>query len=373
LGRSALVEQYIPGADYRMLVINGKLAAASRRVPAHVVGDGVRTIEALVHRANQDPRRRAAQRGQWTQLEFDDQSDQLLAELGYQRASIPRDGEIIYLKRIANTSAGGTAVDVTDQVHPENREIAERAATTIGLDVAGVDLLVEDITQPMRAQGGVICEINTRPGIRKHLWPAEGQPRDVVGPIVDMLYPPGSRSRIPIAVVTGSGDTQGAARMLAELLSADGSTVGLAARDGVFINGKRADGGGMEGGSATRMLLLDPTVELAVLEVLPADALRYGLGYDWADACAVLNQLPIEQPGLVDALRLVVTSARSHVFLSGEQAETHLLKPSPAAHVWRVSADGGAALCAKALAACLGSQSGDIESTLASLPVTRVQ
>ena len=140
--RSVLVEAFVPGADYRMLVINGKLAAAARRVPAHVVGDGVHTIEELVRRANEDPRRGAAQRNPWTRLEFDDKSDQLLAELGYQRDSIARDGEIIHLRRIANTSAGGTAVDVTDQVHPENREIAERAARAIGLDVAGVDLLV---------------------------------------------------------------------------------------------------------------------------------------------------------------------------------------------------------------------------------------
>lgn len=341
-GRSALVEQYVSGADYRMLVINGKLEAAAKRVPAHVVGNGVHTIEELVDEANQDPRRGAAQRGQWTRLEFDDQSERLLAELGYHRNSIAREGEIIYLRRIANTSAGGTAIDVTDQVHPENREIAERAAMAIGLDVAGVDLLVQDITQPMRAQGGVICEINSRPGIRKHLWPAEGRPRDVIAPIVEMLFPQGSRSRIPIAVVTGLGDTSGAARMLADLLAANGSTVGLAAHDGVFINGKRADGGGMKGAAATRMLLFDPAVELAVIEMRPSEVLLYGLGYDWADACAVINEQPIDAPDLIDALRLVVASARSHVAMSAEEEETYRLKPHPDARVWRVSADGGA-------------------------------
>jgi cyanophycin synthetase len=368
VGRSALVEQYVPGTDYRMLVINGKLEAAARRIPAHVVGDGVHTIEELVHRANQDPRRGAAQHSPWTRLEFDDQSDRMLAELGYHRRSIARDGETIYLKRIANTSAGGTAIDVTDQVHPENREIAERAAMAIGLDIAGVDLLVPDITKPMRAQGGVICEINSRPGIRKHLWPAEGQPRDVIGPILEMLVPPGSRCRIPIAVVTGFGDTHGAARMLTDLLIGDGSTVGLATRDGVFINGTRADGGGMTGPSATRMLLLDPAVDLAVIEAHPSEALQYGLGYDWADVCAVINDQPIEQPDLIDALRLVVASARSHVIMSAEEETTYGLKAHPAARTWRVRADAGApALYATALAVCLGRQRDDIEAKLASL------
>jgi cyanophycin synthetase len=375
LSRSVLVEEFVPGVDYRMLVINGKLVAAAKRVPAHVVGDGVHTIEELVRLANEDPRRGAAQRSPWTRLEFDDQSDRLLAEISCHRNSIAGAGETIYLRRIANTSAGGTAVDITDQVHPENREIAERAAMTIGLDIAGVDLLVQDITQPMRAQGGVICEINSRPGIRKHLWPGEGQPRDVIGPILGMLFPPGSPSRVPIAVVTGFGDTDRAARMLADLLSADGSTVGLAASNGVFINGKRADGGGMEGPAATRMLLLDPAVDRAVIVVHPGEALQHGLGYDWADACAVINDQPIEQPDLVEALRLVVTTARSHVFLLGEQPGTHRLKPHPAACVWRVSADGdGVVLCAKALAVCLGSvRDDDIETRLASLSVTRVQ
>ena len=351
--RSVLVEEFVPGVDYRMLVINGKLAAAAKRVPAHVVGDGMHTIEELVRRANEDPRRGAAQRGAWTRLEFDDQSDRLLAEISCHRSSIAGAGETIYLRRIANTSAGGTAVDITDQVHPENREIAERAAMAIGLDIAGVDLLVKDITQPMRAQGGVICEINSRPGIRKHLWPAEGQPRDVIGPILGMLFPPGSPSRIPIAVVTGLGDTNRAARMLAGLLATTGATVGLATREGVFINGKRADGGGMKGPSATRMLLLDPAVELAVIDVHPGEALQYGLGYDWADACAVINDQPIEQSDLIDALRLVVASARFHVVVSAEQQETYSLKPHPEARVWRP--DGGTPdAYTTVLAACLG-------------------
>jgi cyanophycin synthetase len=339
--RSILVEKFIAGADYRMLVIDGKLEAAAKRVPAHVVGDGVHTIEELVARANEDPRRGGGQRSSWTRLELDDEAGRLLAELGYDRASTPRDGQSVPLKRVANTSAGGTAVDVTDEVHPENRWIAERAARAIGLDVAGVDLLVPDIRQPLRDQGGVICEVNSKPGIRKHLWPAEGRPRDVIGPILDMLFPSGSRSRIPIAVVTGSGDRAGVARMLADLLATDGATIGLAASDGVFIRGSRADGGELDGPSAARLLLLDPTVECAVLEVSPDEAYEHGLGYDWADACAVINDEPLESPDLVDALRLVVGSSRAHVVVSAEDQERYGLKPHPAARVWRVSAGLG--------------------------------
>ena len=344
-----------------MLVIQGKLVAAAKRIPAHVVGDGVNTIAELVRRANLDPRRGDGQRSPWTRLEFDDQSDRLLAELGYDRNSIPFDGQIVSLKRIANTSAGGTAVDVTDQVHPENREIAERAARTIGLDIAGVDLLVEDITQPMRAQGGVICEINSRPGIRKHLWPAEGRPREVTGPILDMLFPPGSRSRIPIAVVTGLGDTGGVARMLADLLAADGSVVGLALKDGVSIDGRRVDEGRMKGASAIRLLLLDPVVEAAVIVVPPNEALRHGLGYDWADACAVVNDRPIESPVVMEALRLVVSSARFHVVLSAEEEEKYGLTPRPEARVWHVSAEDRPLAeedFAVTLASCMGHRRG---------------
>jgi cyanophycin synthetase len=264
--RSVLVEEFVEGADYRTLVIDGKLVAAAKRVPAHVIGDGRRTIEQLVRRANRDPRRGDRQANSWTRLELDDQADRLLAERNHRRDSVPFEGEIVYLRRVANTSAGGTAIDVTDHIHPENREIAEGAARAVGLDIAGVDLLVRDITQPMSDQGGVICEINSRPGLRKHLWPAEGRPRDVIGPIVEMLFPPGSRSRIPIAVVTGNGDTRSVARKLADLMGADGFTVGLAAHDGVFIQGKRADLGAVNLPAATRMLLLDSRVDLAIVD-----------------------------------------------------------------------------------------------------------
>jgi cyanophycin synthetase len=374
-GRSALVEKYIEGSDCRMLVINGKLEAAAMRVPAHVVGDGVHTIEELVRHANQDSRRGDRHYGSWTRLELDDQADALLAERNYHRNSIAQDGEVVYLKRVANTSAGGTAVDITDRVHPENRAIAERAANAIGLDIAGVDLLVPDITQPMRTQGGVICEINSRPGLRKHLWPARGEPRDVIAPILEMLFPPGSSSRIPIAVVTGVGDTRGVATMLADVLADDGSTVGLAAQHGVFINGKRVDGGEVKGSAATRLLLLDPTVERAVIQLPLRDAWLHGLGFDWANVCAVINDKPIESPNLIEALNLVVGSARSHVILSAEDAVAYGLTLHPAARVWRVNADDRASAehYVTALALSLGRERADIERSLTRLTQSHVQ
>jgi cyanophycin synthetase len=395
VARSVIVEEFVSGADYRLLVIDGRLEAATKRIPAHVIGDGVSTIEELVRLTNLDPRRGGGHRGQWTRIELDDQSERRLTERGYDRGSVPRDGEAVYLRYIANASAGGTGVDVTDQVHPENRDIAERAARTIGLDVAGVDLLVPDITQPLRAQGGVICEINSRPGIRKHLWPAEGQPRDVVGAILDMLFPPGSRSRIPIAVVTGLGDRARVARLLVDLLAADGRSVGLATPDGVFIDGRRADGGGLDGPSATRLLLLDPAVELAVVDLSPSEVSRHGLGYDWADACAIVNDRSVESPDLVEALRLVVSSSRSHVVLSSDDERAYRLKPQPEARVWYVNPHGhGSAqesgdtsacewsgltsdpstseLYATALALSLGRTPGEVEQRLASLTVDRV-
>jgi len=313
--RSVIVEAFVAGRDFRMLVVDGRLEAAAERVPAHVVGDARSTVEELVRRANSDPRRGAGQRNSWTRLALDEQADRLLGQQGHGRSSVPPHGEMVLLRRNANTSSGGTARDVTDEVHPENREIAERAAAGIGLDVAGVDLLVQDITRPMRDQAGVICEINSKPGVRKHLWPAEGRPRDVIGPIVDMLFPPGSKSRIPIVAVAGSGDTAALAERLAQLLAADGTTVGLVARGGVFVSERRRDGGGLDGCAAARMLLLDPDVEAAVIELVPNEVLAHGLGYDRADACVIVNDDGADVPGLAEALRVAVGTARETIML----------------------------------------------------------
>jgi cyanophycin synthetase len=348
--RSVIVERFVAGTDYRMLVIDGELRAAAKRVPAHVVGDGAHTIEDLVAEANRDPRRGAGQRSSWTQLELDEQSDRLLAELGYRRGSVARQGELVFLRRNANTSSGGTAVDVTDQVHPHNRDIAERAARSIGLDIAGVDLLVPDISSSMREQGGVICEINSRPGIRKHLWPAEGSPRDVIAPIIDMLFPHGTPSRIPIAAITGTGSTTATAHRFAQLLSGAGATVGLAASDGVYISGRRTDGGGLDGPSAARLLLLDPAVDVAVIELPPEDVLRHGLGFDWCDACAVIDGGEACAPELAAAIRVVIGATRRSVVLSADDERCRALESSGDARLRRIDAGSRESAYADALA-----------------------
>ena len=315
-GRSVIVEKFIPGKDFRMMVINNKLVAASNRVPAHVVGDGKKNIEQLVADVNSDPRRGDGPQQPWTCIEFNEQSERLLTELGYTHQSVPKRHEIVYLRHNANTSDGGISVDVTDEVHPQNRDIAVRAVKAIGLDVAGVDFLLNDISKPMIEQGGCICEINSRPGLRKHIWPGKGKPRDVTGAIVSMLFPPASPSRITIAAVTGTGETALTAQILAHLLIQDGRKVGLATRDGVYIDGRPSGKPGTVGLAAIRMILFDPDVDCAVIESLPGTVLQQGLGYDCCDVCAVVNTSKVKT-GLEqdEAIRVVTATSRNAVVL----------------------------------------------------------
>ena len=202
--RSVIVETFLEGDDHRLLVVNGELVAATRRTPGNVVGDGVRTVAGLVEIVNQDPRRGVGHEKVLTRLEFDDQAERMLAAREYSRATIPAAGEIVYLRSTANLSTGGTAVDVTDIIHPDNRDMAVRAVRAIGLDVGGVDFLTTDIARSYLETGGAICEVNAAPGFRMHIAPSEGLPRDVAGPVMDMLFPPGTPSRIPVAAITGA-------------------------------------------------------------------------------------------------------------------------------------------------------------------------
>jgi len=228
ISRSVIVESFIQGHDHRMLVINGELVAVAKRLPGHVVGDGISTIEALVAAVNADPRRGIGHEKVLTRIEFDAQADRLLAQKDYTRQSVPPAGEVVYLRSTGNLSTGGTSVDVTDSVHPDNREMAIRTVQAIGLDVGGVDFLTPDITQSYRESGGgAICEVNAAPGFRMHMAPSEGTPRDVAGPVLDLLFPPGSPSRIPIAAITGTNGKTTTSRMLAHIHKLAGRTVGL--------------------------------------------------------------------------------------------------------------------------------------------------
>jgi cyanophycin synthetase len=287
--RTVLVESFIRGFDHRLLVINGDLVAASKRVPGHVVGDGEHTIEELVELVNSDPRRGLGHEKVLTRLEFDHQADRLLAIRGYERSSVPPPADVVYLRSTGNLSTGGTAVDVTDDVHPDNREMAIRAARAIGLDVAGVDFLTTDITKSFHETRGAICEVNAAPGFRMHVAPSEGKPRDAAGPVLDMLFPPGSPSRIPIAAITGTNGKTTTTRMTAHIMKMAGHNVGLTTSDGVYIDGHLSVPGDMTGPSAARMVLRDPKVDVAVLETARGGLLRSGMGYRRATVGAVLN------------------------------------------------------------------------------------
>jgi cyanophycin synthetase len=288
-GRSVVVESYIEGFDHRLLVVNGKLVAAAKRMPGHVVGDGIHSIEELVAIVNSDPRRGIGHEKVLTRLEFDDQAERLLAKLGYERSTVPAKDEVVYLRSTANLSTGGTAIDVTDAIHPDNREMAERTIKAIDLDIGGVDFLTRDITESYREAGGGICEVNAGPGFRMHVAPSEGKPRDVAGPVIDMLFPPDKPSRIPIAAITGTNGKTTTSRMLAHILKMEGATVGFTSTDGVYIDGQLSVPGDMTGPVSAQMILRDPSVDAAVMEVARGGMLRSGLGFQQCNVAACLN------------------------------------------------------------------------------------
>jgi cyanophycin synthetase len=257
---------------------------------------------------------------------FDHQAEAMLARKGYTRETVPPAGEHVFLRSTGNLSTGGTAADMTDLVHPDNAEMAVRAVKAIGLDVGGVDFLTTDITESYKEIGGAICEINAAPGFRMHMAPSEGRPRDVAGPVLDMLFPPGMPSRIPIAAVTGTNGKTTTARMLAHIQKLAGHHVGLTSTDGVYIDGQRTVAGDMTGPVATRMVLSDPNVDVAVLEIARGGLLRAGMGVRHCDVGAVLNvrsdHLGLRGIGTLEQLaavkRIVVEVARDAAILNAD-------------------------------------------------------
>ena len=287
--RSVIVETFVTGDDHRLLVVNGELVAATRRTPGHVVGDGVHTVSQLVEVVNQDPRRGVGHEKVLTRIELDAQAETMLGRIGYDKDSLPKVDEIVYLRSTANLSTGGTATDVTDIIHPDNRDMAVRAIKAIGLDVGGVDFLSDNIAESYQTHGGGICEVNAAPGFRMHVAPSEGTPRDVAGPVIDMLFPAGSPSRVPIAAVTGTNGKTTTARMLAHITKMAGYTPGLTTTDGVYIDGQRTVEGDMTGPIASRMVLADPQIDMAILETARGGLLRAGMGVPFVNVGAVLN------------------------------------------------------------------------------------
>ena len=287
--RSIIVETFLEGDDHRLLVVNGELVAATRRTPGHVVGDGAHTIAELIDIVNRDPRRGVGHEKVLTRLELDGQAGQMLDRAGLTSGSVPEAGRVVFLRSTANLSTGGTATDVTDIIHPDNRDMAVRAIRAIGLDVGGVDFLSTNIAESYRSIGGGICEVNAAPGFRMHVAPSEGTPRDAAGPVIDMLFPPGAPSRVPIAAITGTNGKTTTARMLAHIAKMAGFTPGLTTTDGVYIDGQRTVQGDMTGPVSARMVLADPQIDVAVLETARGGLLRAGMGVQEVNVGAVLN------------------------------------------------------------------------------------
>src|SRR5450631_2051867 len=287
--RSVIVETFLEGDDHRLLVVNGELVAATRRTPGHVVGDGSHTIAQLIEIVNQDPRRGVGHEKVLTRLELDTQAEKMLEHVNLSSESVPEAGRVVFLRSTANLSTGGTATDVTDVIHPDNREMAERAVRAIGLDVGGVDFLSKNITESYRQIGGGICEVNAAPGFRMHVAPSEGTPRDVAAPVIDMLFPAGASARVPIAAVTGTNGKTTTVRMLAHITKMAGYTPGLTTTDGVYIDGQRTVQGDMTGPVSARMVLADPQIDVAVLETARGGLLRAGMGVNEVNVGGVLN------------------------------------------------------------------------------------
>lgn len=289
VSKSIIVEKYITGDDYRLLVINYKLVAAAKRTPAHVVGDGKSTIQELVDEVNSDPRRGYGHEEVLTMIDLNDLTMSILEEHGKTLNSVLKKGEIFNLKDTANLSTGGTAEDVTDIVHPYNIFMAERIARIIDLDICGIDIMTTDIGKPLPDTGGAVIEVNAGPGFRMHIAPAKGLPRNVAGHVMDMLYPPGSTSRIPIVAVAGTNGKTTTTRLIAHIARMKGYKVGYTTTDGVYIQNRLLMSGDCTGPASAEFVLKDPTVDFAVLESARGGLLRAGLGFKNCDIGIVTN------------------------------------------------------------------------------------
>jgi cyanophycin synthetase len=284
-----VVETYVAGNDYRVLVIGGRLAAVAERVPASVTADGTLTVRQLVEAANADPRRGIGHEKVLTRIKIDTAAEELVRAQGFELDAVPQEGTWIKLALTGNMSTGGTSIDRTMEAHPDNIEIAETAARVVGLDVAGIDFICPDITTPVRETGGAIVEVNAAPGFRMHTHPTEGEPQYVARPVIDSLFPPGSPSRIPIIGVTGTNGKTTTVRMIAHILKLMGRRVGMTSTDGIVVDGRLIKKGDMSGPRSAQMVLQNPTVDTAVFEVARGGILREGLGYDRNDVAVVTN------------------------------------------------------------------------------------
>ncbi|MBS7566607.1 cyanophycin synthetase [Mucilaginibacter sp. Bleaf8] len=299
ISRKVIVEKFITGFDFRVLVIDHKMVAAALRVPAHVKGDGELNIQQLIDKENTDPRRGYGHENVLTLINVDRDTLDLLQKKGYTLETIPAQDEVVYLKSTANLSTGGTSIDVTDQVHPENIFICERISRVIGLDICGIDIMAENLTEPLTENGGVILEVNAAPGFRMHVAPSEGLPRNVAGNVLDMLYPPGTAARIPIIATTGTNGKTTTTRLIAHIVKNNGYRVGFTTSDGIYVQNTLMVEGDTTGPHSTEFILKDPTVDFAVLETARGGILRSGLGFGKSDIGVITNIQP-DHLGIAD-------------------------------------------------------------------------
>lgn len=290
VSRRVIVEKYITGSDYRILVINNVLVAGAKRTPAHVIGDGKSTVQELVTEINKDPRRGYGHENVLTQITINDLTKTIIKDAGYTVDSVIPEGEMLILKDTANLSTGGTAEDITDIIHPANVSMAERISKIIDLDICGIDIMTNDITKPLSETGGAVLEVNAGPGFRMHLAPTSGLPRNVAGPVVDKLFPTsGDTGRIPIVAITGTNGKTTTSRLIAHMAKMKGYRVGYTTSDGVYIQNRLLMTGDCTGPASAEFVLRDPTVNFAVLECARGGLLRAGLGFKKCDVAVVTN------------------------------------------------------------------------------------
>ncbi|MBC7543973.1 MAG: cyanophycin synthetase [Candidatus Sericytochromatia bacterium] len=328
--RSVIVERYITGQDYRVLVVGQDVIAAACRRPANVIGDGDRTITALVDIENTNPMRGNGHMKPMTWIKLDESARQVLDRQGYTFDSVPPAGELVVLKENANLSTGGAAEDVTHLLHPSTAAVCVRAALAIGLDVCGIDIVCDDISEPLAEQGGAIIEVNAAPGIRMHQHPSKGKAHDVGAAILESLFPKDTPSRIPVITVTGTNGKTTTALMIGHTIQATGAVTGVTTTEAIYVNGRVVQVGDCTGYWSARSVLTNPMVEAAVLETARGGMLKRGLAFDVADVGVVLNiqddhlgQHGIETlEDLARVKKLVVTTAKKAVVLNAEDSLT---------------------------------------------------
>jgi cyanophycin synthetase len=289
ISERVIVERYIPGYDFRLLMVDGKLAAAAKRTPAHVVGDGTSTVQELIDKVNQDPNRGDGHEKVLTKIHLGPAVTFILSQKNYTLSTVLKRNETLFLDYAANLSKGGTAEDVTDQIHPDVVKTVERVSKITGLDICGIDLIAQNIRRPLSETGGVVIEVNAAPGFRMHLTPSKGAPRNVASPVIDMLFPEGKSSRIPVMAVTGTNGKTTTTRLIAHIMKQAGRRVGYTTTDGIYVNDELLMKGDCGGPKSAQLILKDPTVDTAVLECARGGILRAGLGFDRCDVAVVTN------------------------------------------------------------------------------------